>query len=118
MQRTDFADADLEKLIALGSRDGTRRCELTILFLGNTLVTDAGVCRLAACTQLRQLALPTRAFSDEAIAAVTHCRQLELLLLDERPLSENQLAALRSALPQLKLNGRTWQQREQGLTSK
>jgi len=110
--RPTFSDEDLARIIDLASYGGTRACELTTLFLAGTGVTDAGVRRLAACEKLVFVDLPPLKLSDEAVDALSKCRRLEFLLIDERGLSAGQVARLRESLPRLRLNGRTWSQRD------
>jgi len=110
--RASFSDDDLARIIDLASQGGTRPCELSFLFLARTSITDAGVCRLAACEKLVFVELPVIDLSDEALESLGKCRRLEVLVLDERRLSGEQLARLRTALPRVKLNGKTWAQRD------
>ncbi|HEV3339821.1 MAG TPA: hypothetical protein VG125_05675, partial [Pirellulales bacterium] len=110
--RPTFSDDDLGRIIRLASSGGTRTCELTTLFLAGTGVTNAGVCRLAACEKLVFVELPPLNLSDEAVDALAKCRRLEFLLIDERRLSAAQIARLRQLVPRLRLNGRTWAQRD------
>jgi hypothetical protein len=110
--RPGFSDADLARIIDLASRGGTRPCELSTLFLGKTSITDAGVCQLAVCEKLVLVELPPLNLSDEAIDVLSQCRRLEFLLIDERRLRAAQIDRLRGFLPRLRLNGRTWKERQ------
>jgi hypothetical protein len=53
--------------------------------------------------------------SDAVIDALAKCRRLELLVIDERRLSAKQLTRLREALPEVRLNGRAWTERNTNL---
>ncbi|HWB14283.1 MAG TPA: hypothetical protein VG826_33960 [Pirellulales bacterium] len=110
--RPGFSDADLARIIDLASRGGARSCELTTLFLGRTAVTNAGVRQLAACDKLIFVDLPPVSLSDDTIEALSKCRRLEFLLIDERGLTAAQIDRLRESSPRLRLNGRTWAERE------
>lgn len=109
--RADFNDDDLAQLVELSSQRGRGRCELSGLFLEPTSITDAGVQQLAICQELRILALPAIPLSDASLAAIAKCTKLEHLLLNEKPLAPDQLAMLRKALPNTRLNGKTWEER-------
>ncbi|HQU41681.1 MAG TPA: hypothetical protein PK867_02670 [Pirellulales bacterium] len=106
--RASFSDDDLARIVELASQGGTRPCELSFLFLARTSITDAGVRRLAACEKLVFVELPSMKLSDEAIGSQAKCRRLEFLFLDERRLSAEQFNRLRTALPDVRLNGKTW----------
>jgi hypothetical protein len=110
--RPTFSDDDLARVIDLASAGGTRTCELTMLFLAGTGVTNAGLCRLAACEKLTLVEPPPLNLSDEAVDALSKCGRLEFLPIDESRLSAAQIARLRESLPRLRLNGRTWAQRD------
>jgi hypothetical protein len=109
--RASFSDDDLARVIDLASQGSTRTCELQMLFLGGTSVTNAGVCQLAARKKLIVVELPPIDLSPAAIDALAKCR-LETLIIDERQLSAAQLHRLRKNLPDIRLNGRTWAQRD------
>ena len=111
MTRPSFSDDDLASLIGLASRGGERPCELSTLFLGSTSVTSSGVCRLGTCEKLVFLELPPMDLSEAAIDALAKCRRLEFLVIDERRLSAKQLNRLRTALPEVRINGRAWTER-------
>ena len=49
--------------------------------------------------------------SEAAIDALAKCRRLEFLVIDERRLSAKQLNRLRKALPEVRINGRAWTER-------
>ncbi len=110
--RSAFSDDDLARIIDLASQGGTRTCELSSLRLAGTNITNAGVCRLSACEQLRFLDLPPIDLSDEAINSLAKCRRLEILMIDERKLTAKHIDRLRTALPDVRLNGLSWQFRQ------
>lgn len=109
--RPTFSDKDLAAVIRLASHGDTVPCELTLLTLSVTSVTNDGVCQLAACRKLTLLALPALDLSPEAISALANCSRLEYLYIDERPLTERQIDQLRKALPSVRLNNKSWAQR-------
>lgn len=106
--RSDFGDDDLRNVIGITELDGEQPSELVMLTIENSSVTDAGLRELARCQKLDFLALPSIAMSDETIEAIAQCRQLVILNCDESKLSPKQMACLRAALPDVKLNGKTW----------
>ena len=110
--RPSFSDDDLASVIELASHQGTRDCELSALFLGGTAVTDAGLRRLAACRKLTMIEVPSLPLSDETVAVLATRQRLESLLLDERQLTAEQLDCLRQGLPAVRLNGKTWDERD------
>lgn len=109
--RSSFSDDDLARVIGLASQGGTRICELEMLFMGGTNVTNAGICQLAGCEKLVAVELPSIDLSAAAIDSLSNCHRLELVVIDERRLNADQLNHLRQALPHIRLNGRTWAQR-------
>lgn len=110
--RSTFSDDDLARIIELASQGGTRTCDLSSLWLAGTNVTNAGVSRLSACEQLQFLEVPAIDLNDEAIDSLARLRRLETLMMDERQLTARQLDRLREALPDVRVNGQTWQQRQ------
>lgn len=110
--RSDFGDDDLRNVIGITELDGEQPSELVMLTIENSSVTDAGLRELARCQKLDFLALPSIAMSDETIEAIAQCRQLVILNCDESKLSPKQMACLRAALPDVKLNGKTWAWRD------
>lgn len=110
--RASFSDDDLAKVIALASEGGTRPCELSMLFLSGTSVTNAGVRQLAACDKLVLIDLPPLNLDTAALDALVKCRRLEFIIIDERRLTREQGSRLREALPKVRLNGRTWAERD------
>ncbi|HVX10112.1 MAG TPA: hypothetical protein VHC22_02815 [Pirellulales bacterium] len=109
--RAGFSDDDLGRLIRAASRGESGRCELSTLFLGGTSIAEAGVRQLAVCKKLTFVELPSLELSDEALAGLAECRSLQFLFLDEHRLKRDQLDQLRRRLPKLRLNGKTWSER-------
>lgn len=109
--RPDFSDDDLAEVIRRAS-SANGSCELTMLFLEGTQTTEAGVCQLDVCSKLAVLSLPSMPLNDRAVAALASLSRLELLMFDDKNLTPQQLATLRQALPTVRLNGKTWSQRD------
>jgi hypothetical protein len=110
--RKDFSDSELADLIEASRDSDSSVCEITMLVLEATAVTDSGIQKLSACQELEYLALPPIALSDATLEKLTQCRKLKYLILNQKKLTESQLNQLYEKLPNTKINGVSHQERQ------
>ncbi len=103
--RQDFSDGELATLIESSSGIDSGVCEITMLVLEATTVTDTGLQKLSACPKLENLALPPIALSDATLEKLASCHNLKYLMLDQKKLTQSQLNQLFEKLPNTKING-------------
>lgn len=102
--RTDFSDNDLSKLIASTTNEAGV-CEITMLQLEATAVTDVGLQQLAGCSNLEFVSLPAISLSDTTFEVLASCRKLNHLLFDTRKQDPTQIIGLSVRLPNTRING-------------
>lgn len=111
--RPDFSDRDLAVLIAAATSTDSEVCELTLLVLEKTAVTDDGLQVLSACSKLEFLALPASiALTDATLEVISTCRELNYLSFDKKKISEAQFDQLSKRLPETKINGVSYRERQ------
>lgn len=112
VNRASFSDGELKELIELTSGSDSHNCELVMLVLEGTQVSDDGLKQLSECRKLENLALPAIALSDDTIARIAECRSLKFLTFAEKKTKEQQRNQLYQKLPDAKINGRTYSERQ------
>lgn len=112
VKRTSFSDDELKELIEITRDSDTQACELTMLVLEGTQVSDDGLKQLSECRKLENLSLPSIALSDDTLARIEECRSLKYLTFAEQKVAERQRNLLYQKLPNTKINGRTLSERQ------
>lgn len=112
VRRKDFSDSDLANLIQATRGVDSGVCEITMLAIEDTAVSDSGLKVLSACTKLEILALPPISFSDATLETLSACRNLNYLTFDQKKITETQLNWLSEKLPNTKINGMTYREKQ------
>lgn len=111
--RQDFSDDDLAKLVAATTGFDSKVCELTMLVLEKAAITNDGLQVLSDCPKLEFLALSTSiALDDAAIEAIATCKKLRYLTFDQSKISVAQFEQLSKQLPETKINGISYRERQ------
>ncbi|MDX1929880.1 MAG: hypothetical protein SFV81_25360 [Pirellulaceae bacterium] len=111
--RPDFSDNDLADLIAAATNTDSKVCELTMLVLEKTAVTNEGLHVLSVCSKLEFLSLPASiALTDATLETISTCKELNYLSFDQKKISEAQFDQLSKRLPDTKINGVSYRDRQ------
>lgn len=114
--RQDFSDEDLSKLVVGATNSDSKVCELTILVLEKTAITNDGLQVLSACPKLEFLALPSSiALTDATLKTISTCKKLNYLSFDQKKISDSQFDQLSKQLPDTKINGLNYRERQSAL---
>jgi hypothetical protein len=114
--RPDFSDGDLAKLIVEATHRDSKVCEITMLVLEKTAITNDGLQILSACPKLEFLALPMSiALTDPTLETLATCKKLNYLNFNQKKISDAQFDQLSKQLPDTKINGVSYRERQSAL---
>lgn len=112
VKRKDFSDSDLANLIQASRGVDSGVCEITMLAIEDTAVSDSGLKELSACPKLEILALPPILLSDATLETLSTFRNLNYLTFDQKKITESQLNRLSEKLPNTKINGISYRDKQ------